>query len=112
MSEARTRYVQAREALLLHITQTLKHDERLVAACKPGSYGRDEQKWSSDLDVHVVVANDYSEALCAQPWPSGAKTTPERLALFAFHKAPVKLLRAPWYTSQLLRRLAPVCHVG
>jgi hypothetical protein len=82
MSEARNKYIQAREELLLHITETLNHDERFVAAWLAGSYGRDEQKWSSDLDLHVVVANDYSEVLCAQPWPSGAKTTPERLGLF------------------------------
>jgi hypothetical protein len=82
MSEARTRYVQARSALLTHITETLKHDDRFVAAWLAGSYGRGEPKWSSDLDLHVVVANDYSELLCAQPWLSGAKTTAERLALF------------------------------
>ena len=82
MSQARNRYVQAREALLLHITETLKHDERFVAAWLAGSYGRGEQKWSSDLDLHVVVANNYSELLCAQPWSTDAKTAPERLALF------------------------------
>lgn len=82
MTEARTRYVQAREALLLHITETLKRDERFVAAWLAGSYGRGEQKWSSDLDLHVVVANEYSELLFAQPWSGGAKTTKERLVLF------------------------------
>ena len=81
MTEARTRYVQAREALLLSITETLKRDERFVAAWLAGSYGRGEQKWFSDLDLHVVVANEYSELLCAQPWSVGAKTTEERLVL-------------------------------
>src|SRR5437660_583467 len=66
MSEARTTYAQAREALLAHITDTLKRDQRFVAAWLAGSYGRGEQQWSSDLDLHVVVANDYSERLCAQ----------------------------------------------
>jgi hypothetical protein len=82
MSETRTKYVQAREALLIHITETLKRDERFVAAWLAGSYGRGEQKWSSDLDLHVVVANDYSERLCAQPWSVGAKTTQERFVFF------------------------------
>ena len=82
MSEARTRYVQAREALLIHITETLKRDKRFVAAWLAGSYGRGEQKWFSDLDLHIVVANDYSELLCAQPWSMDAKTTQERLVLF------------------------------
>lgn len=82
MSEARTRYVQAREVLLTYITETLKRDERFVAAWLAGSFCRGEQKWSSDLDLHVVVANEHSELLCAQPWSGGAKTTLERLALF------------------------------
>jgi hypothetical protein len=82
MSEARARYVQARESLLARITETLKRDQRFVAAWLAGSYGRGEQEWSSDLDLHVVVANDYSECLCAQPWSGGAKTTEERLTLF------------------------------
>ena len=82
MPEARRRYVQAREVLLTYITETLERDERIVAAWLAGSYGRGEQKWSSDLDLHVVVAHDYSELLCAQPWSVGARTTPERLALF------------------------------
>jgi UTP:GlnB (protein PII) uridylyltransferase len=84
MSEARTRYVQAREALLAHITETLKRDKRFVAAwlAGAGSYGRSEQTWSSDLELHIVVANDYSERLCAQPWSGDAKTTEERLVLF------------------------------
>jgi hypothetical protein len=47
MTEAKTRYVQARESLLTHITETLKHDERFVAAWLAGSFGRGEQKWSS-----------------------------------------------------------------
>ncbi len=88
MLEARNRYVQAREALLLHITETLKHDKRFVAAWLAGSYGRGKQKWSSDLDLHVVVADDYSEILCAQPWSSGAKTTPDRLTLFQLFGEP------------------------
>ena len=37
MSEARTKYVQAHEALLAHITETLKRDERFVAAWLAGS---------------------------------------------------------------------------
>jgi predicted nucleotidyltransferase len=82
MLEVRTKQIQVREALLTHITNTLKSDERFVAAWLAGSYARGEQKWSSDLDLHVVVANDYSELLCAQPWSSGAKTTQERLRLF------------------------------
>lgn len=82
MSQPREAYVQAREALLERIVTTLKNDERFVAAWLAGSFGRGEQTWLSDLDIHVVVADAYSERLCATPWPFGAKTTEERLALF------------------------------
>lgn len=83
MSRQRNAFVQARERMLAEITESLRHDERFVAAWLAGSYGRGEQTWQSDLDVHVVVADAYCESLCATPWPSGAKTTPERLALFS-----------------------------
>jgi hypothetical protein len=82
MSEKQTSYLQAREALLEHITTALKQDRRFIAAWLAGSHARGEQQWFSDLDLHVVVAEAYSAILCAQPWSAGAKTTPERLALF------------------------------
>lgn len=82
MSSKRNTFVQARERLLAEITESLRHDERFVAAWLAGSYGRGEQTWLSDLDIHVVVADAYSERLCATPWPAGARTTPERLVLF------------------------------
>jgi len=82
MSPQREAYLRARETLLERITTTLKKDERFVAVWLAGSFGLGEQTWSSDLDIHVVVANAYSEQLCATPWPFGARTTKERLTLF------------------------------
>lgn len=82
MSSKRMAYTQARTDLLERITRSLREDERFVAAWLAGSFGRGEQTWLSDLDLHVVVADAFSESLCAAPWPIGAKTTPERLALF------------------------------
>lgn len=79
---SRTTFVQSRERLLAEITESLRNDERCVAAWLAGSIGRGEGSWQSDLDLHVVVADEYSEAFCATPWPAGARTTPERLQLF------------------------------
>lgn len=87
-------FVQAREALLEEITAYLRNDERFVAAWLAGSYGRGEPTWQSDLDIHVVVAEAYSESLCATPWPSGARTTPERLALFSQFGTPAIIFDA------------------
>lgn len=82
MSSKRAIFVQERESLLSKITESLRNDERFVAAWLAGSFGRGEQNWLSDLDIHAVVADAYSERLCATPWPRGPKTTSERLALF------------------------------
>ncbi|GHO49154.1 nucleotidyltransferase domain-containing protein [Ktedonospora formicarum] len=82
MSHHRTLSLQHRTALLKQIATVLEHDERFVAAWLAGSFGRGEQDALSDLDLHVVVAEAYSETLCATPWPYGARTTEERLALF------------------------------
>src|SRR5713226_859934 len=75
-------YVEARTKLLEQITTTLQNDERFVAAWLAGSFGRGEQRWFSDIDLHVVVAVENSDILCATPWSGGARTTEERLALF------------------------------
>ena len=94
MSEKQISYLQAREALLEHITTALKQDRRFIAAWLAGSHARGEQQWFSDLDLHVVVAEEYSEILCAQPWAAGAKTTPERLALFTQFGEPAVIYEA------------------
>jgi Streptomycin adenylyltransferase len=94
MSANRTNYVEAREALLADISTTLKNDERFVAAWLAGSYGRGEQDVFSDLDLHVVVADAYSERLCATPWMAGAKATSERLALFSQFGTPAIIFEA------------------
>ena len=82
MSKEKMEYIQARTVLLEQITSTLQKDERFVAAWLAGSFGRGEETWLSDLDLHVVVSNAYAPSLCATPWLEGAKTTEERLALF------------------------------
>lgn len=79
----RAAYIQARTELLERITRGLREDERIVAAWLSGSFGRGEETWLSDLDLHVVVADAFSASLCAAPWNVAAKTTAERLALFS-----------------------------
>ncbi|MEO9027327.1 MAG: hypothetical protein ABI413_00775 [Ktedonobacteraceae bacterium] len=88
MSSQRVAFVQARESLLAEITESLRNGERFVAAWLAGSFGRGQQSWQSDLDLHVVVAEAYSEVLCAMPWRAGGRTTPERLALFQHFGTP------------------------
>jgi hypothetical protein len=94
MSNNREQYTAARDVLLTEITAFLKNDPRFLAAWLAGSFGRGEQTWLSDLDLHVVIAEAYSEILCATPWPSGGRTTPERLALFQQFGTPTIIFEA------------------
>jgi hypothetical protein len=94
MSDKKVEFVKAREQLLNAITAYLRTDERFVAAWLAGSYGRGQQNWTSDLDLHVVVGETYCEQLCAKPWMSGAHTTPERQALFEQFGTPVIVFEA------------------
>jgi hypothetical protein len=94
MSSNREQYTAARDALLTEITAFLKDDPRFLAAWLAGSFGRGEQTWLSDLDLHVVIAEAYSETLCATPWPAGGRTTPERLALFQHFGTPTIVFEA------------------
>lgn len=83
MVNRKTVFVQARTDLLEGITRALRADERIAAAWLSGSFGRGEETWLSDLDLHVVVSDAFSASLCATPWREAAKTTAERLALFS-----------------------------
>lgn len=82
MLRNREQYTAAREALLIEITAFLKNDPRFLVAWLAGSFGRGEQTWLSDLDIHVVVAEADSKVLCDTSHRAEGGTTPERLALF------------------------------
>ena len=72
------RYAALRDELLARIVADLGADERFPAAWLFGSFGRDEQDTYSDLDVTVLVAAEHAPTLCARPWSSAGRTTPER----------------------------------
>ncbi|MDQ6661821.1 MAG: nucleotidyltransferase domain-containing protein [Chloroflexota bacterium] len=95
MSDILAQYIVARSEQLLCITETLKSDERFVAAWLTGSFGRGEQVDYSDIDIRVIVANAYSERLCARPWPHGVRITDARLALFSQFGKPLIIYEAP-----------------
>ncbi len=101
LSDKQMAYVQARTVLLEQIRNTLQKDERFVAAWLSGSFGRGEQTWLSDLDLHVVIADACSESLCAAPWSEGAKTTDERLALFKQFGTPGLIFERTKHANQV-----------
>jgi len=75
-------YIKNRENLLGQIKTIISSDERFVAAWLTGSYSRDQQDALSDIDITIVVANEFSEILCLRLARVSSRTTPERLALF------------------------------
>lgn len=89
MSNTLQTYVSAREGLLKQIVTALLSDERFVAAWLTGSFARSEPDAMSDLDLTVVVSDQFAEALCSRPWQTNARTTNERFDLFSRFGQPV-----------------------
>jgi len=76
-------YRQNRAALLAKLAAELSNDERFVAAWLTGSYGRNDADEVSDLDLRLVVAEPYREALCTRREQVSHRTTDERFMLFS-----------------------------
>ena len=76
-------YSKNRDALLIKIAETLSEDERFVAAWLTGSLSRNEADSLSDIDLRLVVADEYSPVVCKRLEQVSAQTSPERYALFS-----------------------------
>ena len=72
-----------RDSLLARLTETLSKDERFVAGWLTGSYSRNEADSLSDIDLSLVVSDNYSASLCTRLGQVSARTSPERYALFS-----------------------------
>jgi hypothetical protein len=84
-------YASARETLLQSIWHDLEADPHYVAAWLGGSFGRGEQDALSDLDLFVVVADDYAADLCARSARAASGSIPARLALYTRFGEPVNI---------------------
>ena len=76
-------YREHRDSLLTKITETLSKDERFVAAWLTGSFSRNEADSLSDIDISLVVSDQYGPSLCTRLEQVSARTSPERYALFS-----------------------------
>ena len=83
MSSRTESYRELRTSLLAKITETLSRDERFIAAWLTGSFSRNEADTLSDIDISLVVADEYSPRLCTRLEQVSAQTSPERFALFS-----------------------------
>lgn len=87
-------FAAAREELLAAILRRLTADSRFLASWLTGSFGRGQTDEISDLDLNIVVATEFAEALCAKPWQSGGQTIPERLSLISHFGQPAIIFEA------------------
>ncbi len=76
-------YQQQRDRLLETISASLAGDPRFSAAWLAGSFGRGDADAVSDIDLTVIVADEYASQMCAQPERATARPPDARLALFA-----------------------------
>lgn len=81
-SERQQAYAANRENVLARITGAFQADERFLAMWLSGSYARGEQDTLSDLDIRIVVADQYADQFCHVQWESARPQASEaRLAL-------------------------------
>ncbi|HZR41226.1 MAG TPA: hypothetical protein VFB12_13980 [Ktedonobacteraceae bacterium] len=86
-------YAANRDALLQRMIETFTKDERVVAAWLEGSFGRGAQDDLSDLDLRVVIADEYADQLCSCTSTATTQITcPQRLA-FIEQFGPALVLR-------------------
>jgi predicted nucleotidyltransferase len=88
MNKSIQTYTKERETFLQAIVEQLSTDERFVAAWLTGSFARGEQDTLSDIDITLVVADEYCQTLCARPKMVSAQTTKERYDLFRLFGQP------------------------
>ena len=76
-------YRSQRDNFLEDVVTTLSKDKRFVAAWLTGSLSRNDEDSLSDIDLSLVVSEQYSSSLCRSLQQVGAETSPERLSLFS-----------------------------
>lgn len=82
MNSSLQKYRESREHLLSQIVETLSNDERFAAAWLTGSYSRNNEDAASDLDLTVVISDQFGESLCGKVEQVSSQTINERLELF------------------------------
>jgi Polymerase beta, Nucleotidyltransferase len=77
-----------RETVLQRIIKQLASDERVVAAWLYGSLGRNDGDALSDIDVRIIVADAFSEAMNTERQTCASRVGPLLLVQEAPHNAP------------------------
>ncbi len=91
------------EALLQKLQTLLQADQRIVAAWLFGSAGRYISDTFSDLDLRVIVKDEYIEAICAERQSYAARPDQPALLLESPGNAPAEgaYLQEEWRVTTL-----------
>jgi Streptomycin adenylyltransferase len=81
-------YRDGRDHFFLSIVDSISRDERFVAAWLTGSFSRNEADFLSDIDITLVVSDQFSSSLCTRLEQVSAQTSLERYSLFSQFGAP------------------------
>jgi hypothetical protein len=84
-------YVQNREMFLQRLSEKLPACEMVAAAWLTGSFSRGQQDTLSDIDITLVIFDEFSPTLCVRPRVVSAQTTKERYELFSSFGKPAFL---------------------
>jgi len=76
-------YRDHRDKFLSEVVGILSKDERFVAGWLTGSLSRNDADSVSDIDLSLVVSDEYSSTLCLKLASVSARTSPERFSLIS-----------------------------
>ena len=83
MNKSLDSYQELRGRLLIQIIEKISKDERFTAAWLTGSLSRNDEDPFSDIDISLVIADEYSEQICQKFEQVSAQTSLERYSLFS-----------------------------
>ncbi len=84
-------YRDHRDKFLSEVVGILSKDERFVAGWLIGSLSRNDADSVSDIDLSLVVSDEYSASLCSKLESVSARTSPERFSLMSQFGTPALL---------------------
>ncbi len=76
-------YRDHRDKFLSEVVGILSKDERFVAGWLTGSLSRNDADSVSDIDLSLVVSDEYSASLCSKLESVSAHASPERFSLMS-----------------------------
>ncbi|MEZ4518522.1 MAG: aminoglycoside 6-adenylyltransferase [Chloroflexota bacterium] len=88
-NQSKSAYQETREELLVTIADVLGRDKRIQAAWLTGSYGRDQNDAVSDVDITLVIGEQFVPDLCVRSEMVTASPDAARMVFFSQFGQPI-----------------------